>query len=137
MDLSGLIFGDRVIEYVGTIKVRDAKNKLAMNLVFGPPAPSGFFSWFGHGKLPSDFVVGDIVQATSEDLEPQKGDKVLSSIGGTWLGTVEWDGKTYWDVRESTVKHTPLPVDNPLPSDSRFRQDLIKLAESDVEAAQM
>ena len=29
MDLSGLIFGDRTIEYTGTIKFRDIKNGLS------------------------------------------------------------------------------------------------------------
>jgi len=104
MELSGLIFGDRVIEYVGTIKFRDPKNKLAMNLVFGPPAPSGFGGLFGRGKPPSDYVAGDIVQATGENGEPKKEDKVLSTIAGSWLSRVEWDGKVYWDFKNNEKK---------------------------------
>ena len=106
-----------------------------MDLLFGSP-PSGFFGWFGN-KVPSDYVNGAIVRATGKNGEPQKGDEVLSRIGGTWLGCVEWDDKMYWDLKTDPKKYTLLDVDDPLPSDCRFRQDLIYLQRKDEVNAQM
>lgn len=45
----------------------------------------------------------------------------------SWLTSVEWAkwkaGKKIWDASKSEV-HSPQPVKSPLPSDSRFREDL-------------
>lgn len=41
-----------------------------------------------------------------------------------------------WDIRKAP-SHKPTPVEEPLPTDCRFRQDLIALKNKDYEGAQM
>ena len=62
-----------------------------------------------------------------------EGDRAVDSVQGSWLSHVEWErgvsgmrSKRVWDCASSCV-HTIRPCDRPLPSDSRFREDLIAL----------
>ena len=62
-----------------------------------------------------------------------EGDRAVDSVQGSWLSHVEWDrgvsgmrSKRVWDCASSAV-HTIRRSDRPLPSDSRFREDLIAL----------
>lgn len=68
-------------------------------------------------------------------LPPNAQKKVLSLIEGTWLGYLDFDGKRYWDVRQCHPM-SPTPVENPLPSDCRFRRDLQHLAKKELAEAQ-
>ena len=45
-------------------------------------------------------------------------------IGGNWLEKLLFDGQEYWNI-ESDLPVRHLSVNNPLPSDARYREDLI------------
>jgi len=60
---------------------------------------------------------------------------VICVTEGSWLGVVEFDGKPTWDYQLGLPVYIPKPIDNPLPSDCRFREDLVALAAGDIEAA--
>lgn len=48
--------------------------------------------------------------------------KVVSEIKGSWLKSLQFDGKTYWELDDKIYKPWPQrPTKNPLPSDWRFR----------------
>ena len=62
-----------------------------------------------------------------------QGDRVVDTVSGSWLQRVEWDKgvrggkiKCVWEVKHAAVQ-TPTKVDEPLPSDCRFREDLRSL----------
>ena len=62
--------------------------------------------------------------------ELRQGDKVVDTVSGSWLQHVEWDKgvrggklKRIWEVGRAPVR-IPTRVLDPLPSDSRFREDL-------------
>lgn len=60
---------------------------------------------------------------------------ILSKVEGSWLESVEFDGKRYWDLEK--IDPAPLIKTNyPLPSDCRFREDLMYLAKKDLVKAQ-
>eukprot|EP00295_Goniomonas_pacifica_P017541 CAMPEP_0175845576 /NCGR_PEP_ID=MMETSP0107_2-20121207/22300_1 /TAXON_ID=195067 ORGANISM="Goniomonas pacifica, Strain CCMP1869" /NCGR_SAMPLE_ID=MMETSP0107_2 /ASSEMBLY_ACC=CAM_ASM_000203 /LENGTH=459 /DNA_ID=CAMNT_0017160147 /DNA_START=42 /DNA_END=1421 /DNA_ORIENTATION=+ len=119
---SNVFWGEPRHETLGTVTLSDEANGLSCDLEFAPDP-----------QLPSDFVVGDIVKApASEGEEPE----VVASVEASWLGFVDIDKKRYWDIH-SFERHPPQPAENPLPSDSRFRRDLILLKEGDLEAAQV
>ncbi|KXZ54450.1 hypothetical protein GPECTOR_4g1001 [Gonium pectorale] len=59
----------------------------------------------------------------------------LASIEGSWLSHISIDGTRYWSVG-SEVPDRWQPVADPLPSDSRYREDLVELANGDVKGAQ-
>ena len=54
---------------------------------------------------------------------------ILSTISGSWLHQIYFDGIKYWDIDEDIPTYIK-PVYNCLPSDSRFREDLIWLYRS-------
>jgi len=140
--ISGFLFGERVMEYVETVKFRDTKNKLALDLLFAPPAPptTGFFSWLASKKPPSDYIVGNIVQTTSETGEPKEGDKVITPVSGSWLGCVKFGSEIHWDWTDEQnnliKKSVATAVSDPLPCDSRLRADLISLSKAEIEKSQ-
>ncbi|KAK4535161.1 hypothetical protein CDCA_CDCA04G1186 [Cyanidium caldarium] len=56
---------------------------------------------------------------------------VLSTFWGTYLGFLEFDGVRYWDIREMPGEQpVPVPETDVLPSDSRFRQDVLALRQA-------
>lgn len=57
-------------------------------------------------------------------------DEIIWEIEGFWTNNCIIDGKKYWDIKQSVI--TPhIPVTNPLPSDSRYREDLVWLWKGD------
>ena len=54
---------------------------------------------------------------------------IVSTISGSWLHQLYFDGIKYWDIDEDIPTYIK-PVYNCLPSDSRFREDLIWLYRS-------
>jgi len=123
----GIMFGERIIEYEGTITFHDKQNKVFAEVKLNPE-PGGWFTW---SKKPSDYFVGGIFTYAAT---PQQR-KQVSTIEGSWLGCVVFDKTFYWNWKDSTPKYAPIPVANPLPSDCRFRGDIIKLLEGDITAA--
>jgi hypothetical protein len=54
--------------------------------------------------------------------------KTISTISGSWLNELRFDDKVYWNLaRDTKNSHEQKFVANPLPSDLRFREDLIWL----------
>lgn len=52
----------------------------------------------------------------------------MSKIEGSWLREISFDGQQYWEIDSKKVKLEPqICSKNPLPSDWRFREDLIWL----------
>jgi len=140
--ISGLVMGERVMEYIDVVRFRDVKNKLALNLQFSPPAPpsSGLFGWLASKKPPSDYILGNIVQTTQENGEPKEGDKVITPVTGSWLGCVKFGTEVHWDWTDESngllKKSKPTPVEDPLPSDCRYRADLICLLNEEKDKSQ-
>ena len=58
-----------------------------------------------------------------------KSNDIVSTISGSWLGQLYFDSNKYWDIDEDIPTYIK-PVYNCLPSDSRFREDLIWLYRS-------
>ena len=58
-----------------------------------------------------------------------KSNDIVSTISGSWLGQLYFDNSKYWDIDEDIPTYIK-PVYNCLPSDSRFREDLIWLYRS-------
>eukprot|EP01092_Planopodium_desertum_P009530 TRINITY_DN40803_c0_g4_i1.p1 TRINITY_DN40803_c0_g4~~TRINITY_DN40803_c0_g4_i1.p1 ORF type:complete len:386 (-),score=76.88 TRINITY_DN40803_c0_g4_i1:62-1063(-) len=129
--MSGFLFGDRIVEYTGSMHFADKKNRLAADVHIAVNQ-GNFISNLFSKKNPSDYLEGEIY---SLDKEGER-EKELSEVLGTWLGCVEFDGKSYWSYKDEGEKHKPIPVEDPLPSDSRFREDLIYLLKGETTEAQ-
>jgi len=136
--LRGLMWGERVLEYDGLMKFRDEANLLGCDLRINPPAKGGS-SWFGFGrstpKSPTDYISGTIFRSLSGDLEDESSREHISVLEGSWMGCVLFDDRVYWDWELGLKKYDLYPCDDPLPSDCRFREDLIALSKNDYDAA--
>jgi hypothetical protein len=88
---------------------------------------NGLVGWYEPGKRNvQDYIVGAI---------EQDGERICE-IYGNYCGFLEFDGDRYWDVRD-TIKFKVAESENDiLPSDSRYRQDLVSFKKGDVEEAQ-
>jgi len=138
--LTGVLFGVTALRYRGVVRVADAISGLAVNVELDPPKPSRRAckadrdAWSG-----PDGCVGALVDGSTG----QTVDELCPS--SSWLGHIAWrcpsrgDGRggpvTYWslDMAMTGGGEAPAPIDNPLPSDSRFRADLIALVAGDAD----
>jgi len=128
----GLMWGDRIQDFGGSLCFTDKKNDLACELVFNPEAPGWISSWFTKPKYPSDVFLG-IIHRPSKEKNGKK--KLVSKVEGSWLSDVKFDDKTYWDLQKDKPSDLS-PIKNPLPSDSRYRKDLVTLLTGDQDEAQ-
>ena len=57
-------------------------------------------------------------------------------IDGSWLTHINIDGKKVFNYATEKAS-IPIPIDNPLPSDCRYRRDLNFLKDKDLDNAQL
>lgn len=53
-------------------------------------------------------------------------DEISCNIGGSWVKSCIISDKKYWDIKQK-INLPHIPVTNPLPSDARYREDLVWL----------
>ncbi|KAI9986096.1 hypothetical protein PInf_024968 [Phytophthora infestans] len=122
--MSGILFGDRVVEIAGTSMVEDTKNRLVGDLNFD--ANNNFLK-----KAHSADIKGCIYMYAAK--KPVK--HAVATVNGFWLSHIQLDGETYWHVEsEPAFQHTPTK--NAPPSDVNYRKDTIALQNGDEELAQ-
>lgn len=111
--MHGMMFGERVVEIVGSAVFEDRANNLRGELQFD--ANNGLFK-----KSHGDDIKGQII-------DTKAGHKhAIAKAHGSWLTHLHFNEKPYWDVEtEPMFEHTP--VADALPSDVRFREDVIAL----------
>lgn len=118
----GMIFGSRTVNWSHDMTFEDSTNGITATIVFGPKKKGG---WFKKAVGKNDDFSGEILV---------KGRKVCE-IEGNWLEGLSFDGARAWDANV----HLPVFhkfVSHPLPSDWRYREDLIWLAKGNSEYAQ-
>jgi hypothetical protein len=131
---------DRSAHYVGVMIFYDLKNNLRAFVQFANDTKriSDIQGVIFRYNFPNDykFSFDDEYKMFSKiDLNKKKKnnifseDDILSYISGSWLGKLYFDNNQYWDIDEDIPTYI-RPVLNCLPSDSRFREDLIWLYRS-------
>jgi len=137
INLGGALYGQRFIYFYDHMKFEDTDNNLKAVIAFANSTKE-------LKKKRKHDIYGKIFKYnyTQKDLEkpfyiesipfkpfPAKNEDVISEITGSWLENIQFDGKVAFSIKESTPP--PLnPSDNPLPSDSRYREDKIWLKHS-------
>lgn len=124
----GVMLGDRIVEYDGEIIFKDAKNNLSARLQFNPDSGG----WFWSAKVPTDHFRGGIYKNADGNADPKQ---LACPLTGTWMGCVDFNGKKYWSHKDNLPVFVPTPVEEPLPSDCRYREDIIYLKTQDLAAA--
>lgn len=130
--VGGMIWGDRLTKVVKSMVFHDQEANLKGVVGFG-------YQKSANGKVvqkQADSIYGSIYRCSgvqkSED--PMKMGDLMEQyveVTGNYLKSMELDGVTRWSL-DKDVPLMVLPADNPLPSDWRFREDLIWLHYGDM-----
>jgi len=118
----GMIFGERTTNWEGEMQVEDKTNSLKAVVTFGPERKKSLFRR-AVGKL--DDFKGEIYLNKSK----------TSEITGSWLRNLLIDGEEIWNIDMQRPVFHQFPT-NPLPSDWRYREDLVWLAKGNRDIAQ-
>lgn len=152
VEIRGLIFGDRVVFATGNMVFEDVENGLKAVIVLDYGKRRNFYSSRKKGAKLDEFV-GLIYVPKKEEKEAKevKGTKKrkdvyavedlkdvetpIAKVTGSWLEYIKIGEETYWEMD----KIRPLPLrfkEDPLPTDWRYREDLIWLRREDMDVAQ-
>ncbi|EQC37586.1 hypothetical protein SDRG_05182 [Saprolegnia diclina VS20] len=123
LKMGGVMLGDRLVEWTGVARFADATAGLGGSLDF-----DGNDGIFGRSA-------GDDIKGSIHNLKKGTKPSVHIKIQGSWLSQLRFDGNVVWDVTTAPVA-LPVPVPVALPSDCRYRDDLIELRANDIEKAQ-
>lgn len=126
LHLEGVTHGDRTCTFINHMKFVDEKNKIKVIIRFGESGDLAVFS-----KKRTDAFCGKMYrykehtgkkkvdEANYGDLEQE-----ICSIHGSWLEYLKIGNEERWNInRDVPAQYTP--VRDPLPSDARFREDLL------------
>ena len=137
--------GERSIETTGSIFFQDCTNNYKAVIIMSTYTKSGFWKKTESGK--KDEFTGILYQChptsnvkyTSKFLFSKNAEEVkdlkalkdvvkkIGDISGSWLKELKIDGKKYWDINEDVPSRQINCMENIIPSDWRYREDLIWL----------
>lgn len=129
--LGGTMYGDRTLNWIGDIDFKDPYNKLSASIRLGDDK----HKWGIKKKsMKKDNFIGKIWKTEQNG----KRGEALSTVYGSWLKKFKY---VYGEKKEKLwvfdvnlpVRH--VPADFPIPSDWRYREDLIWLFKKNLEFA--
>lgn len=143
VEIKGLIFGDRVIYGTGNMVFEDFENNLRAVVVFDYGKKKNMFSSRKKGTKRDE--VDGLIYAPKKDVKNKKQvhsisdlkdvESPIAQVKGSWLTSIQIEGITYWDM--DSIRPMPLKFkEDPLPTDWRYREDLIWLRRNNMETAQ-
>ena len=127
--LGGTMFGDRTLNWVGELEFKDMRNGLSAAIRIGEDR----HKWaIKKRSMKKDDFIGKVWKTEGDKKVP------VATVYGSWLKKFKF---VFGDVKEKLwvidqvlpVRH--LPADYPLPSDWRYREDLIWLMRKNLEYA--
>ena len=141
--VKGLSMGDRIFNYYNKTIIQDLTNELCTYIEINPDEPGFFSSFFTSKKTFPDYFRGKIVD--SKDVTPvenngnhqlNKNAKSYGDIEGEWTSYIKFDNVEYWNI-ENIRGFNAYSHKFTLPSDGRFREDLINLIKGNQEQSQI
>jgi len=140
--LKGLSLGDRLFNFIDKGLVLDLTNGLCSYIEMNPEELGFFESFFKSKKSFPDYFRGNIVEVKDVSIDENGGNhklrknaKTYGNIEGEWTSFISFDGVEYWNNNMKTLKL--FSHEFTLPSDGRFRPDLINLIEGKEEQSQI
>ena len=141
--LKGLSMGDRLFNYYNKCLVQDLTNNLCSYIEMNPDEPGYFASFFKSKKTFPDYFRGKIVDLNNVTIDEANGDHKLAKdaksygyIEGEWTSYISFDNVEYWN-NENSKPFTIFSHEFTLPSDGKYRGDLIELIKGDKEKSQI
>lgn len=130
---SGIIFGERLLKFSDKMCIIDEKYKLKGFVEIGKKIKKGKWANNTTDTLQGLIYVYDPKKSKPIEIQKKKvynrfkeseAIEVLARAEGKITVGLEWDGVEYWSFH-NFVASRQLPVKNPLPSDCRFREDIL------------
>eukprot|EP00826_Nyctotherus_ovalis_P002050 TRINITY_DN10389_c0_g1_i11.p1 TRINITY_DN10389_c0_g1~~TRINITY_DN10389_c0_g1_i11.p1 ORF type:complete len:455 (-),score=103.04 TRINITY_DN10389_c0_g1_i11:136-1500(-) len=138
----GLMVGKRMVYPSGPMTFEDPANGIRALLIFNYGKGRGLFGFRKKGTKIDDFdgiIYYRKQGAAAENVDELKDlkdvSKVIAKVSGSWLKCLKIGDDVLWDidqVQPDVVEYTR----NPLPSDWRFREDLIWLRRNSMVISQ-
>lgn len=140
--LKGLSMGDRIFNFIDKGLVIDLTNNLCSYIEMNPDELGFFQSFFKTKKTFPDFFKGNIVDLQDVTIDENGGNHKLNkkaksygTFEGEWTSYISFDNIEYWN---NSMKSLNLfSHEFTLPSDGRFRPDLINLINGNEEQSQI
>jgi hypothetical protein len=144
---SGMLLGDRTCYYHGVARFIDKKNKIKGVVKMSAGERKGYFTTKKqHDEFLGKLYYYDPSKDKTDELKPGKDlekedlkyadiEKEISSIKGSFLENLLFDDKDFW-VIDKIQPSTYKAIEDPLPSDCRFREDLIWLKYGNMKNAE-
>lgn len=132
---------NRISQWSGSMGFVDKKNNLRAVVKFGSDEAKGHringciyqyeftdnYHFVHHKEVDYESKIN--VVKIQNDMNKNAKNKVLAKISGSWLENLKINDQQYWNI-DVDIPEWICPVKNPLPSDGRFREDLIWLYRS-------
>ena len=137
INLGGALYGQRFIYFYDHMKFEDTDNNLKAVIAFANSTKELkkkrihdiYGKIFKYNYTQKDLEKPFYVESIPFKPFPAKNEDVITEITGSWLENIQFDGKEAFSIKESNPPSLN-PSDNPLPSDSRYREDKIWLKHS-------
>ena len=141
IEIAGVIFGKRKLKMKGAFVALDRKNglKAVVRMDSAPPKEGGW--WVKSEVRRADKFKGEIYKfnhkinlapyesgyernerETGEDIK-----EIVSVVEGSWLEELKFDSEVFWRMDDGRNPLSAIPSKDCLPSDWRYREDLLYL----------
>lgn len=137
--LGGMIYGKRYVIIDGHMKIEDRENNMKAVIYFNKSHKNLknrrfhdiygqiFHCQYSTKDKQSNFYEDKISKSSNF---PTDNKLIYSQITGSWLENIIFDNEIYWSMYGGESVPKIKPVKNCIPSDSRYREDLIWLKRS-------
>lgn len=149
-NIGGTVMGTRDLKYSASICAVDEQNGVKGVVKMSADAKSGLTSWFYKSRY--DTFRGSVYfydKKKHNDMCKLKWNKMIrefsemtdllqeiEKIEGVWHENIKFNNVEYWNQRRDLKFYQPkFIVNNPLPSDCRFREDILWLGYKDKDLA--
>ena len=139
----GILFGDRLTYPSGSMMFEDVEHHLKAVVIFNYGKKRSLFGSRKPGTKLDD--VDGLIYYAQQGAKSQKSvthrseltdvERPVSQISGSWLRSLKIGGTVFWDI-DQVVPYPLLYTKEPLPSDCRYREDIIWLRRGRMDYAQ-
>ena len=156
-EIYGTTFGQKNVNFEGKSLIFNPKNLLFAEINFNPNKKGFITGLFSKAENNGDFYIGNIYKVTQQFMDnflkekpihfvkkfqgisKEKSEEFIveekGNIEGIWHSHLDFDKKNYWKL-EDFLAYQLENLENPLPSDSTYREDLIVWKSRNLERAQ-
>ena len=140
ISIAGIMMGKREFRYQGSIIFEDLTNNMYAQIRMNPDKKGFFAGLFSKQTYREDrfkgFITKNKALLDEESSSVFNSKDIISMCEGNWIDNIYIDGKLYWEMGR-TMPAPIVRLDNLLPSDTSFRDDINALANGNSKEAQI